>query len=930
MELLNDTAALATVRAISRSLQQRGDPHIKEWQILLAVAKSGIQDSRLVGLRLLALRTARKLLNAKGIWHVKAAESLLKEWQSWARQWPIVMDGTEEALEQMRYTLEQLVEERRFKTSLQACTRPLGQVHAEQRIRSSLGLASEVAVDDYCVRWAVLTALLTPLRQSVGSCFATAPGILVQRQEPMGLLEDLRDLIDTGRIERIASGEQAMVPIALRWASGTVLRPIRLERRQLLLNPSILAALRAAGLVAGDSTEALAQLKKHLARLELKGDEAVRLDQLWERLVAREMGLPWPMPTADQYAAGMLLTAQETRIVSQRQQWEQRTSMAVEAFAAWEHDPLLKTWEYSLASFVEARPALMPQNLWTALGLSDSTSGSFGFAIRECLQPALDEVQQEIEIAVQLADQAVARWNSVKGRSSSLSSPRAVEWAASDARSAQRDHEYASGRVSQLQEQAEQITSLPQLFARHVERLLPRYFQEAYDPALTRATEGLYDDAAAGFRLIYKAGVDHVPSWSWIEDGAHYNRALREFLERVFLDVRDEESIKYIRPTIATLHRDLSLIIDEPRFQLATLERLAQLHKSSLPKDPLNNLTKVKMTPWAYESGGTLLTLINHYFALGGLPQIDQKSCERAVDMVSFYIEQLRMLPEAMLRKLTRRWAGVLAYSPTHAFLINTGTASMQAALDSTEYTYTWIQQNWLEPQMRFWQQCLLSPGVLLDHLMDSWTGSLPAAIQPIAQLAGHGFSRQITPDELVRQVEQALPQDRRQQKLRLMLISRLEQTLYHSLPLMAPEVALSRVAAALSLPPTMPDDPWQLVTAKGRLRWAIGELWGQQRTFSRREVVETLRAQGLMAPPPLLFADTNWPFYLFGLVAGPAGREPELWRVDPLGIDGQPMAEWHHLLQQGNDQPWGILNNPNEYLNRASHHFARHFGLRS
>ncbi len=56
----------------------------------------------------------------------------------------------------------------------------------------------EVELTDRHVICAILSALLCPLRQSVGSCFATAPAILVHEEQLELFLDDMQQLLYKG------------------------------------------------------------------------------------------------------------------------------------------------------------------------------------------------------------------------------------------------------------------------------------------------------------------------------------------------------------------------------------------------------------------------------------------------------------------------------------------------------------------------------------------------------------------------------------------------------------------------------------------------------------------------------------------------------------------------------------------------------------
>ena len=76
-------------------------------------------------------------------------------------------------------------------------------------------------------------------------------------------------------------------------------------------------------------------------------------------------------------------------------------------------------------------------------------------------------------------------------------------------------------------------------------------------------------------------------------------------------------------------------------------------------------------------------------------------------------------------------------------------------------------------------------------------------------------------------------------------------------------------------------------------------------------EIVSFLRQKGFAVPAPILFADTNWSTWFFGLAISPSGAL-ELWRFHRTAMSGIPMNDWF-LLQCGGE--WMILNRPQEYI---------------
>jgi hypothetical protein len=70
-------------------------------------------------------------------------------------------------------------------------------------VRATLGLPVDVEVTEVHARQAAISALLSQLRQNdVGSCFATAIAIEAQAKKPDVFLEDMKNLLETGKIVR--------------------------------------------------------------------------------------------------------------------------------------------------------------------------------------------------------------------------------------------------------------------------------------------------------------------------------------------------------------------------------------------------------------------------------------------------------------------------------------------------------------------------------------------------------------------------------------------------------------------------------------------------------------------------------------------------------------------------------------------------------
>lgn len=89
---------------------------------------------------------------------------------------------------------------------------PLCDQVAESLVKITLGVDEDLT--DRHVIWGILSALLCPLRQSVGSCFATAPAIMIHEEQFASFLDDMQNLLSKRRMTRVFSGEEYGVPMS--------------------------------------------------------------------------------------------------------------------------------------------------------------------------------------------------------------------------------------------------------------------------------------------------------------------------------------------------------------------------------------------------------------------------------------------------------------------------------------------------------------------------------------------------------------------------------------------------------------------------------------------------------------------------------------------------------------------------------------------
>jgi hypothetical protein len=457
---------------------------------------------------------------------------------------------------------------------------PLCHRRAEEMVRASVHAAENMPLTDVHVRRAALSACLTPLRQTIGSCFATAPAILVQRHHLDLFVDDVYELLTTGRLRRVVEGKAYTVPLS----------PVKIS--------------------------------------------------------------------------------------------------------AHDEHPLLKAWEFTLASFCDVKTEFSKWNLAWSLGLDPRQEGGMGQALYRALDEGLQNANRKAE---EFHGEAVAAFDQLK----------AVERALRQASSESEVRRYRSEEQARLHHMrsCEELRDQQQLkaaaYAKFLSFLIETYtqifqdyFQEIYDPELAEESKEMYEDRKAGFRLVYKHGRSDSSLWTSIHTQEEFIRSLTDFLtitEPVISQSCESAEQKKILEEMTTV---LIQHVQSPLFLQKALEKS----------------TARSRTPWAYISGGTLEQWISIYFKTSSSPAQEKREVANAMELFVFLLDTLKALPHALsdqfLQDSSKR---LLMESPTHVFSLLPGLPLFQQGWLDRGFTYTWIRDNFFLPTKQVYEETLLT-----------------------------------------------------------------------------------------------------------------------------------------------------------------------------------------------------------------------------
>ncbi len=570
--------------------------------------------------------------------------------------------------------LSLLTKDKKIQTFLVRLTLPLASPWIEEMIRASLFL-SPSKLNHRLVRVAVLAASLCPLRQNIGSCFATAPCIFIQNSQYELLIKDLFDLVTMGFLRKNGEEGELRVPASVILGKGDLLHFIQ-SKEHLSHHVGWIHALQELGCIPKGFS--LDQAHQHLSLL-LHGVrvESETHDKIFRELVERfgKKGL------------SSKEIAQEENKLSHFSQ-----------------NLLMKMWEYTVASFVDGFSRYTKNHLIIALGLEQHEPLGLGRVIYDALQYELDAMNRRLE-------ENAAEINALRDKISM--SEKLLQKVDSDDkyRRLKADLEYSYQKESFLlhereidQSMAEKITQLYSLLCEQITLHLPLYFVEVYDPSLIEKNQSPFEDGAAGFRLVYKHGRADPSVWSVIDSPLEFKKILTEFfiaLEHIVRPQLEGSSVELLLSVMQKIHTTLG----EEEFYKAALTRILHFEE----RYPSG---KKILTIWSYLSGGTLHSLLHGYYGLSKPPQEEKFNPENPRELCLNLIEWMKEAPYKVCEEMIQNpEQGFLFHSPRHVFLFQPGHPSFVKTWDNREFTYTYLRDRFVDSNKEFYHRIRLSRG---------------------------------------------------------------------------------------------------------------------------------------------------------------------------------------------------------------------------
>ncbi len=826
----------------------------REMDISRGMSICPLQDPFRVRARFLALELAEVLIDEQGVLQLKRLLTLVEEFN--LNRYLIAPNFENDTflMEHLALSLQFLVENEKAQQLLNRFSPPLCHKGAERLVRDTLWPRTMKTVTAADVKKAVLATWLTWLRQTTGSCFATAPAILIQQEQPLMLLQDLFDMLTLGALKRVVGGQELLVPLCPSLELADLLRPLAFySEAALSYAPGFRAAFGFAGVTV-----------RHLEKFET----AHTPKELIEQTIMKSLGLTFEAIEAESNLSRLdmnPLLAKNSAVYYQKPsaraskvaEWKEKTALAFTAYQALGDCSLLRAWEATLASFSDVKVDVGRWNLYVSLGMNAEQPGGIGAFLYARINERLQKLNDEM-VALQADHQ----------HASAL---------ARNAERQQLSQEYATAMytVNALVEKSkllsEEGTVLSKLFSellRAYDKLIPQSFQEIFDPSLATNLTDMIDDSPAGFRLAFKHGRTASSQWTFIRNSEEFIHSIREFFafaERELVSVYPNH-----RNLIAAVSTELIQFIQTDEFLTAAMHRAKQ--------NPMmqGGLSK----PWEYISGGTMPGLVMTYYNRSEPFTTEERVIQTEEELLSFIADNSQIESKALM------------HSTTHAFIFRPDflPKDIPGALQSMK---------------SFWNTVLIQDE---SWLADRFSLLLSEQEQPLFLHLWRQKQVNGTVQKFRSALLESLPKHRAESE------ALVDSFLYESLPLIEAKHAIDLAKEFAPSPESFFGDQsfYTPVQFKERVKMASLSLFPSPLIAIDldAQIASSLRAKNLAAPRPILFADTNWSAGFFGLAISPSGLL-NLWRFQRTGMTGSPMRQWFDLQRNGS---WVLLNHPEEY----------------
>ena len=532
----------------------------------------------------------------------------------------------------VRHVLGLFIESKHAKLRLKQLSFPLANPFVETLIARSLCKKEEAELTKRDISLSLVIALLTPLRQSVGSCFATAPLMMVQYEQSFFLFEELYNLVTRGYIKRVIDGKEVRVPMSTKTGLGDLSTPMGSKSH---IDPSLLEAFEKE------------KLKDSMP------PESIR------SYIKRSSNNP--------------------KIVE-------------EHFKAKTQSLILKCYEYTVASLSDWKTEFTNWNIYTSLGLDHNQKGGLGEVVYTLLDEKLNKSQEELSKIAEEVYQTEREIRTFETLLRNAADPDKIRRLKGEIQ-AKAHHMYVHEDMHYNEiERTKKIAEFFKFVVEQLMRLFPEYFQEVFDPEMVSSNEGdILEDRPAGFRLLYKHGRFDPSVWTMIYTREDYVSQLKQFFRAIehllFLALDWDEGKDLVEEVIDCLVEH----VETQHFMETAISRTTEMHLKTLSEGGERTPWAYESGGSVDFLVGCYFRMTNNPKKVEFHPNTPR---DLLCDLLEWmkdapYKDTNRFDSDATHGE---NMQGILMTSPVHAFVFKPGIESFQKAWGSNANTFTYVR----------------------------------------------------------------------------------------------------------------------------------------------------------------------------------------------------------------------------------------------
>lgn len=924
---------------------------------------SSLQESCSVRNILRTRRLAYQLIDDKGEVQVSVIEAVLPFFKDHLYSLGPLRQYDAKRQNHIYQVLQQLVQNKELILQIKKISSPLSNPLANELISYTLDLHPSSSFTDADAKRSVLAAWLAYLRQNVGSCFATAPAEIIQAEQANCFLQDMLDLLATGRLKRTYDGVEHSVPLSTSWGSGDLRKPLLIKissqqiKPEIWLCPTLLATLEQTGVVFFNENkkQRIEQLKQEMEFFIKKKAFSssfciLTVEEILKFLLLKAFDLNEEQIKSYENRPQALI---ETQLIANRDQISKKSGGREERcvhflqlfeqsknkFKSYADHALLKAWEFTLASFSETKTEFSNWNLYASLGMGSNEEGGIGQAVFQIIQQKLDQINSKVQESQYEHEGIYTQVKTLESRLRHTSTEQEMQWIKTEYQGRVNELYFIQEQLDAAQSHANALVNLYDNLYKVYMDCFKDYFQEVYDADMQEINQGPFDDSPAGFRLLYKYGRSHTAQWLRIKNSQEFIDALCSFFistENQITHAFENEKIKKDLSDIVTA---IVIHIKTKEFLETSFYRMAHAHRVSAVKNPLDHLEQIEKKPWAYTSGGTMNTLIHAYYRLQQTPKQVEKWVENEAELLVFLVDAIKQMAQVALDPFVKgKRVSLLMQSPTHAFLLKPNNKPFQEAWLNDDFTYTWVRDRFIRPGEDFIETLLLD-NQMISYLINCLKEKIPEDFKPYFSLVFSSLEGPLNPIFFRNLLVEGLKQEKGLQYRgnNILATEEIDSLLFSSLPLFSVSFLKTRVNEILiKLSKLTSQDVKEILDIFDQLPLNIGlaPVCSSQQLQNICKALLCLKLEtttapidyhlevslaaqelGYALPTPVIFADTNWVKDEFGFVVNPGTGHLELWRLDYTASYGYPMSSWKQWLDGSQTSlKWGVYVKPAEY----------------